>query len=257
VVPAKKAVPGESVREESLMVSTGMAMYSGGALQRQAARGAGAREAIDRPTERRGARASVPPHEDTTPAGDFDAIVNAYQTPVYNLCARMLRDAQEAEDAAQETFLRAYRNLPRYDPDRRFSTWLLSIAAHHCIDRLRRRRLMPAGVEEWWEVPDLAPGPEAVYERSEQQNRVAQILRSLGALDRAAIVLRYWYDLSYEELAHALSLPVNTVKSRIHRAKRRMAAAWVEGGEKAGHGRPRSALAVGKTLSRPFGLPPQ
>ncbi len=167
-------------------------------------------------------RAGLPAEADS-----FDTIVDAYQASVYNLCARMLWDSQEAEDAAQETFLRAYRHLPRYDPERRFGTWLLSIAAHHCIDRLRRRRLVTVGVEEWWETPDPCPGPEAVYERRERQESVAQVLRVLGPLDRAAIVLRYWYDLSYEELAQALSLPINTVKSRIHRAKRRLAEEWM------------------------------
>ncbi len=158
----------------------------------------------------------------------FDGVVDAYQTPVYNLCARMLWDSQEAEDAAQETFLRAYRNLPRYDPQRRFGTWLLSIAAHHCIDRLRRRRLPVVGGEDGWETPDPAPGPEAAFERREHQEAVERMLQALGPLDRAAIVLRFWYDLSYEEMASALSLPVNTVKSRIHRAKRRLAEEWMQ-----------------------------
>ena len=77
-------------------------------------------------------------------AGDeeaFSRIVEAYQRPVFNLCYRMLGERTLAEDAAQETFLRAFLGLKRYDPKRPFITWLLSIASHHCIDRLRRRRL--------------------------------------------------------------------------------------------------------------------
>ena len=75
--------------------------------------------------------------------GDQDAftyIVETYQRPVYNLCYRMLGDPQEAEDAAQETFWRAYQALRRYDQQRSFVTWLLSIAAHYCIDQQRKRR---------------------------------------------------------------------------------------------------------------------
>jgi len=69
----------------------------------------------------------------------FAQLVEAYQTPVYNLCYRMLGDETSAEDAAQETFWRAFRNLQRYDPKRSFITWLLSIAAHYCIDQQRKR----------------------------------------------------------------------------------------------------------------------
>ena len=84
-------------------------------------------------------------------AGDqtaFTTLVEAYQTPIYNLCYRMLGEAGEAEDAAQETFLRAYSQLASYDPSRPFKTWLFSIANHHCIDRLRKRRLTWLSIED-------------------------------------------------------------------------------------------------------------
>ena len=103
-------------------------------------------------------------------AGDdvaFCRLVQAYQVPVYNLAYRMLGNAAEAEDAAQETFLRAYQHLHRYDQKRPFATWLLSIAAHYCIDRLRRRKFamfsMDAEDEEGnsFELPDPeSPDPE-------------------------------------------------------------------------------------------------
>jgi RNA polymerase sigma-70 factor (ECF subfamily) len=95
----------------------------------------------------------------------FTQLVEAYQTPVYNLCYRMLGEAELAEDAAQETFLKAYQNLNRYDRERSFATWLLSIAAHHCIDKLRRRRFISVSIDEDEEgqtdLPDRsAPDPE-------------------------------------------------------------------------------------------------
>ena len=71
----------------------------------------------------------------------FSRLVEAYQRPVYNLCYRMMGNANDAEDAAQETFIRAYKALNRYDPSRKFSTWLLSIASNYCIDQHRRRKL--------------------------------------------------------------------------------------------------------------------
>ena len=163
-------------------------------------------------------------------AGDVDAfghLVRLYQTPVYNLAYRMLGDRMEAEDAAQETFLRAFKSLDRYDPARPFRTWLLSIAAHHCVDRLRRRRpTLP--------LDGLALGggggrPEAALVRLEVQEQVQRLLATLSPTDRAAVTLRYWYDCSYEEIAGMLSLTVSAVKSRLHRARRAMAQALAEG----------------------------
>ena len=158
-------------------------------------------------------------------------LVEAYQAPVFNLCMRMLGERGEAEDAAQESFLRAYRGLRRYDPERPFGTWLLSIASHYCIDQLRRRRLEFVSVEE--ELPPLIeadphPGPEEALTTAQKHEAVSRILGALAPQDRAAIVLRYWYDLSYEEIAAALSLTVPAAKSRLHRARRLLAERWGE-----------------------------
>jgi RNA polymerase sigma-70 factor (ECF subfamily) len=157
-------------------------------------------------------------------AGDVDAfghLVRLYQTPVYNLACRMLGDRMEAEDAAQETFLRAFRGLNRYDPGRSFRTWLLSIAAHHCIDRIRRRR--PVLPLDGLPLGGDGEGPEAALERREAQERVQQLLMALPPVDRAAVTLRYWYDCSYEEIAGMLDLTVSAVRSRLHRARRTLA----------------------------------
>ncbi|MDP3185477.1 MAG: sigma-70 family RNA polymerase sigma factor, partial [Anaerolineales bacterium] len=90
----------------------------------------------------------------------YTHLVEAYQTRVYNLCYRMLGEPEAAEDAAQETFLKVYQNLARYDRGRPFATWLLAIAAHHCIDRLRRRRFITFSIDEddeaQMELPDRA-----------------------------------------------------------------------------------------------------
>lgn len=160
----------------------------------------------------------------------FSNLVQIYQAPVYNLCYRMLGDGYEAEDAAQETFLRVYENLSRYDRQRPFSTWLLSIAAHYCIDQIRKRRmqLLSLDGESFLDPPDPNPGPEPALTQFEDQRRVQQLLAHLNPQDRAAVVLRYWYDYSYEEIAAALSLTVSAVKSRLHRARQVLADAWGE-----------------------------
>jgi RNA polymerase sigma-70 factor (ECF subfamily) len=158
-------------------------------------------------------------------AGDreaFGRLVEAYQVSVYNLAYRMLGGSLEAEDAAQEAFLRAYAKLGTYRPDCKFSTWLLSIASHHCIDCLRRRRFawlsldapLPAG----WMQSDEETPEDAVL-RGEQRERIRRLLDGLDARYRAPIVLRYWHDQSYEEIAQILGITVAAVKTRLHRAR--------------------------------------
>lgn len=165
----------------------------------------------------------------------FSYLVQAYQTPVFNLCYRMLGDGYEAEDAAQETFLRAYENLKRYDRQRPFSTWLLSIAAHYCIDQIRKRRMVLISLdgEPFLDPPDRAPGPEPALSQHEDQHRMQHLLARLSPQDRAAVIMLYWYDLSYEEIAASLSLTVSAVKSRLHRARQMLAEGWSEQESKA------------------------
>lgn len=177
------------------------------------------------------------PHDETkwlqrALTGDDDAfaqIVEAYHVPVFNLCYRILGDKTEAEDAAQEAFLRAYKNLHRYDPERKFSTWLLAIASHYCIDRLRRRRPQTMAFEELSiedEPADESPSPEASLGQRESEAAVKRLLQTLGPQDRAVIVLRYWHDMSLTEIGQNLSLSESAVKSRLHRARRELAQQW-------------------------------
>ena len=158
----------------------------------------------------------------------FTSLVETYQRPVYNLCYRMLGDADEAEDASQETFLRVYKNIKKYDQKRPFSTWLLSIAAHLCIDKLRKRRMVMISIDAipYLEPPDGSPGPEASYHNKEDKQRVQGLLKTLSPHDRAAVVMYYWYDFSYDEIARSLSLTLSAVKSRLHRARISMAQSW-------------------------------
>jgi RNA polymerase sigma-70 factor (ECF subfamily) len=156
----------------------------------------------------------------------FMNIVDAYQRPVYNLCYRMLGDSAEAEDAAQETFLRAYTKLDTYQQSRKFSSWLLSIASHYCIDRLRRRRFQMVSWDDlppWRWLPATEPQPEEVTLTRERQDALRDLLAELPADYRAAIILRYWHDMSYDEIADTLDATVSAIKSRLFRARQMMA----------------------------------
>ncbi len=165
----------------------------------------------------------------------FTRLVESHQTHVYNLCYRMLGEPEAAEDAAQETFLRAYQNLHRYDSSRSFVTWLLSIAAHYCIDRLRRKRLSVFSMDEEredgtvFEIADPAsPDPEVESTKREERDRLHRLLGDLDETDRAAVIMRYWYDYSEIEIAESLQLTVSAVKSRLHRSRRVLAGMWQE-----------------------------
>jgi RNA polymerase sigma-70 factor (ECF subfamily) len=160
-------------------------------------------------------------------AGDqaaFAELVERYQVAVYNLCYRMLGQDQDAEDAAQEIFLRIYRQLHSYNPAHRFSTWVLSIASHYCIDQLRKRRLslVPLDSIVPW-ARSKQPQPDDVAVDHEARDQVQELLKRLPEKYRLALILRYWYDLSYLEIAAITKLPENTVKTRLHRARQMMA----------------------------------
>jgi len=151
-----------------------------------------------------------------------------YQRPVFSLAIRMLRGEQDAEDVTQETFVRVFRSLDRYDPDRPFTAWIFTIAARLCIDQLRRRRLRPvplvqrdadSGEERVLDVVDPGPGPEQLASFEEEERRTRDLIDSLPPHYRIVIMLRHLQDLSYEEIAEALQLPLGTVKARIHRAR--------------------------------------
>jgi RNA polymerase sigma-70 factor (ECF subfamily) len=165
-----------------------------------------------------------------TLAGDpqaFGELVQRYERDVFNLAYRMLNDRGEAEDAAQEAFLRAYANLDRYDVTRPFKTWVLSITSNHCIDRLRRRRLTWLSLEEPLPPhPALTsdiPGPEEATLTNERNMLVQDLLAELNPEYRLAVVLRYWYELSYAEIAEMLDTTESAIKSRLFRARQLLA----------------------------------
>jgi len=165
----------------------------------------------------------------------FGQLIEAYQGPVYNLAYRMLGNSGEAEEAAQEAFIRAYTRLDSYDPAHKFSTWLLSITSNYCIDQIRKRRAVLLSLDE--PLPphpalhsDNHKGPEGQYIAHEREELVQGLLKELPDEYRQAVVLRYWYDMSYEEIAEVQNTSVSAVKSRLFRARRQLAESSLERG---------------------------
>ena len=162
-------------------------------------------------------------------AGDQDAfarLVQAYQKPVYNLCLRMVSNPTDAEDLAQEAFVKAWRGLRFYKHEAAFSTWLYRLTSNVCIDFLRRqKKTVSLTVEEDapdLEVPDAAPLPEEQVLNKEKQHAVAAAMAQLEEEYRLALTLRVVDDLTYEQIAEVLGIKLGTVKSRIARARERM-----------------------------------
>jgi RNA polymerase sigma-70 factor (ECF subfamily) len=163
-------------------------------------------------------------------AGDEKAyreLVEMYQPRIYALSLRMVRRSEDAQDVTQETFVRMFRALDRYDPERPFAAWLFSIASRLSIDHLRRRKHQPIPLtqrdrddEEYTiDVEDPGLKPDEVTSHRQEEDRTKALIDSLPPHYRIVVLLRHQQDLAYEEIAEALHLPLGTVKARIHRAR--------------------------------------
>ena len=169
-------------------------------------------------------------------ANAFEALVKANERGVYNLALRMLGSEQDALDASQEAFFRAYRSLDAFRGDSKFSVWLYRITGNVCLDMLRRagRRMESSlTVEEDGEelpVPDRRGDPQEALERKELRRAVREGLKTLEPAFRQALILRDLNGLTYDEIAQVTGLEPGTVKSRIFRARRKLAAYLRSGG---------------------------
>lgn len=158
----------------------------------------------------------------------YQQLVRTYQSQVFSIALRMVRSREDAEDVAQETFVRVFRSLDRYDPNRPFAAWLYTIVSRLAIDHLRRRRVRPVPLvhrepgseeERLLDVEDPGPLPDEITSNAEEEARTDHLIQRLPPHYRIIVMLRHQQDLSYEEIAVALNLPLGTVKARIHRAR--------------------------------------
>jgi len=166
----------------------------------------------------------------------FGVLVERYQKPIFNFIYRFYGNYELAQELTQETFLRCYQFLKSYDPDRKFSTWLYTVAKNLCIDELKKQRAAH-------EVPleDVLPAVDAKDAegaceknqqleciRREEDFRLLEALQELPAAARTVLLLHYFQGLSYQEISEMLGLPVSTVKIRIFRAKKALLEKWHE-----------------------------
>jgi RNA polymerase sigma-70 factor (ECF subfamily) len=158
----------------------------------------------------------------------FQEIVRRYQRPVFNLVYRVVHDRAVAEDVAQEAFLKAFRRLSTFDRHRRFSSWMLRIANNAAIDAVRRRRAPELAADHQSDV--AVPAPPDPVETAALGDALARALAQLRPEWRAAVVLRYQEDCSYDAIAEILGIPEGTAKTFVHRARRQMAEALTAAG---------------------------
>ena len=150
----------------------------------------------------------------------FGALVGRYQKPLFNTALRMTGNGEEAKDITQTAFVKAYEKLETFKSDYRFFSWLYRILINEALNCLRAR-------DRYREItpvtPSPGPNPEEAYERSQTCDQVQKALLHLTVDYRTAILLRYYEDMSYQEMSYVLHIPEKTVKSRLYKARRKLA----------------------------------
>ncbi len=155
----------------------------------------------------------------------FGELVRRYQTSVFNVCYRLLGERREAEDLAQETFIRAFQRLDTFDAGRPFGPWIRRVAANLCINHMRRNlpHFLELDERRSPSPADFIGQPETDHERAEQQTAIRTAVLELSPPHRAVIELRHFQDMSYAEIASALGIPISQVKSHLFRARKALA----------------------------------
>jgi RNA polymerase sigma-70 factor, ECF subfamily len=162
----------------------------------------------------------------------YRELLGRYQRPVFSIIYRMIRDREQAEDLAQETFVRVFNHIDRYDPRYKFSSWIFKIATNLTIDWIRRKELNTVSIDgsrnavtaeqiEATSITIASPdeNPEELLEAKQLGEEIEEAIGKLRPEYRAAILLRHVEGREYQEIAEILSLPLGTVKTYIHRGR--------------------------------------
>ena len=153
----------------------------------------------------------------------FRLLIERHQGHIFNLCYRMLRQFEEADDATQDTFLNAYRSLKRFRGDARLKTWLCRIARNECLNRLRHENMASLDqlltTDYSFQIADSTPSPLELIEQQETQSIVHEAINKLPHSYRLAITLFHLNGLTYEEISQVMEIPMGTVKTHIFRAR--------------------------------------
>lgn len=159
----------------------------------------------------------------------YTAIMGRYREPIYYLCLKMIRNESDAEDLSIEAFEKAFKKLDQYTPQFAFSTWLFRIATNHCIDFIRKKKLKTTSIDEAIEddkggsyslqVEGGTKDPEEKFIEKQKINLMRDIVTKLDEPYQSLVEMRYFKELSYEEIANERDIPLGTVKAQLFRAR--------------------------------------
>jgi len=168
-------------------------------------------------------------------ASAFPLLMKSYLKPIYRFAFQYARDRASAEDIAQETFIKVWKHLDRFDREKKFKTWIFAIAKNTAYDFLKKKKAFPFssfedddGNNPIETIDDESLLPDALYEKKEIALMLAQALEKIPPPNRAILTLRYLEDLSLEEISEILNEPYNTIKSRHGRALKSLKKALLE-----------------------------
>lgn len=162
----------------------------------------------------------------------YAELMKRYKRSVYHLILKMIRNVDDAEDLTIEAFAKAFKNLSKFKKDFTFSTWLFRIATNNCIDFIRKKKINTTSIQSAYknedgeeigiEVQDQELGPQDEVIKSQKEEIIKTFVSKLPARYQLLVKLRYFQELSYEEIAEQLGAPLGTVKAQLHRAKELM-----------------------------------
>ncbi|MDR1642015.1 MAG: sigma-70 family RNA polymerase sigma factor [Clostridiales bacterium] len=151
---------------------------------------------------------------------DFAEIVSRYKNLVYSVILRMVNDKEEANDLAQDVFLKIYKNLDKYYPEGRFSTWTIKITSNHVIDYMRKKRQSLIPIEEVEHELGTTESPEDAFILKERREQLQSVVSGLPDMYRIPIMLFHEQGLSYQEISDITNEPLSKVKNRIFRGRK-------------------------------------
>ena len=156
-------------------------------------------------------------------AGDkdiFAELVNRYKNLVFSIILRMTKDSDEADDLAQDIFIKMYKNLSNYSPEYKFSTWVMRISTNHIIDYHRKRKQETIPLDTAIIPPDTDGTPEAVFIQKEERQRIKKLVDDLPLMYRIPIIMYHQEGMSYQEIADKAGEPLSKIKNRIYRGRK-------------------------------------
>jgi RNA polymerase sigma-70 factor (ECF subfamily) len=150
----------------------------------------------------------------------FAELINRYKNLVFSIILRMTKDSEEADDLAQDIFIKMYKNLSSYSPEYKFSTWVMRISSNHIIDYHRKRKQETIPLDTAIIPPDTDGTPETLFIQKEERQQIKKLVDDLPLMYRIPIIMYHQEGMSYQEIADKVGEPLSKIKNRIYRGRK-------------------------------------